>query len=192
MPLTESVTNVLGKITRAYLSDGALDVQLDIINSFSESHQIDVTQHAIQSGADITDNIDPKTEDYSLDCILTDDDWDVLNPTNFINPSIKERIDSLILFKETKSILTYYGQEDEISDVVISSMTKSKSKDVGAGIRLSIGLKKINVATAQTVDAPVIQQNGVNNKGQSPKGTTSKDATATPKKRVSIAKKIIP
>jgi hypothetical protein len=191
MPLTESVTNVLGIRTRAYLSDGILDTKLDIINSFNENHQVDVSQHAIQSGADITDNIDPKTEDYSIDCILTDDDWDVLNPTSFINPSIKERLDNLNFYKVTKSVLTYFGQEDEIPNVVISSMTKSKSKDVGAGIRLSIGLKRINVATAQTVDAPVIQQNGVNNKGQSPKGATSKDATATSKKNQSLLKSII-
>lgn len=191
MPLTESVTNVLGIRTRAYLSDGILDTKLDIINSFNESHQVDVSQHAIQSGADITDNIDPKTEDYSIDCILTDDDWDVLNPTSFINPSIKERLDNLNFYKVTKSVLTYFGQEDEIPNVVISSMTKSKSKDVGAGIRLSIGLKRISVATAQTVDAPVIQQNGVNNKGQQPKGATSKDATATSKKNQSLLKSII-
>jgi len=179
MPLTESVTNVLGIRTRAYLSDGILDTKLDIINSFSENHQVDVSQHAIQSGADITDNIDPKTEDYLIDCILTDDDWDVLNPASFINPSIKERLDNLNFYKVTKSVLTYFGQEDEIPNVVISSMTKSKSKDVGAGIRLSVGLKRISVAIAETVDAPVVQQNGVNNKGQQPKGTKA-DPTKTP------------
>jgi hypothetical protein len=191
MPLTENVTNAVGIRTRAYLSDGVYDVQLDVINSFNINYSVDVTQHAIQDGADITDNIDPKTEDYSIDAILTDDDWDVLNPESFTNPTIKERLDRLDNFRVQKFVLTYFGQEDEVDNVVISSMSKSKAKDTGAGVRLSIGLKKVNVATAQTVDAPVTKQNDVNAKGQSPKGATGKDAVPTAKKNESLLKSII-
>lgn len=191
MPITERVTNALGGRTRAHLSSRAMDVQLDVVLNFSSNNAIEVTQHAIQDGADITDNINPKTEDYTIDAILTDDDYDILDPTSLTNPTIKERLDYLEVFIKFKYVLTYYGQDEDIEDVIISSMTKSKTQDTGRGVRLSIGLKKINVAVAQSVEAPTVsKQNSVNQKGQNPKGTNSK--TATPASNKSIAKKIGP
>jgi hypothetical protein len=191
MPITERVTNALGGRTRAFISDGSLDVQLDVVINFTENHAIEVTQHAIQDGADITDNIDPKTEDYTIDAILTDDDYDILDPTSLTNPTIKERIDYLKLFKEYKEVLTYYGQDEDIEDVIITSMTKAKTQETGRGVRLSIGLKKINVAVAQSVEAPTVsKQNSVNQKGQNPKGTNSKTGDATAGKNQSLLKGI--
>jgi hypothetical protein len=193
MPITERVTNALGGRTRAHLSSLAMDVQLDVVLNFSSNNAIEVTQHAIQDGADITDNIDPKTEDYTIDAILTDDDYDILDPTSLTNPTIKERLDYLEVFIKYKYVLTYYGQDGDIEDVIISSMSKSKTQETGRGVRLSIGLKKINVAVAQSVEAPTVtKQNSVNQKGQNPKGTNSKMGDAVPKKRVALLKQIVP
>lgn len=191
MPITERVTNAVGGRIRAFISDGSLDVQFDVILNFTENHAIEVTQHAIQDGADITDNIDPKTEDYTIDAILTDDDYDILDPTSLTNPTIKERIDYLKLFKEYKEVLTYYGQDEDIEDVIIYSMSKAKTQETGKGVRLSIGLKKISVAVAQSVEAPTVtKQNSVNQKGQNPKGTNGKTGDVAAKKNQSLLKGI--
>jgi hypothetical protein len=191
MPVTERVTNAVGGRTRAVLSNLAYDVQLDVVISFAESQQADVTQHAIQSGADITDNVNNRTEDYTIEAVLTDDDYDILDPTSLTNPTIKERMDYLILFKNNKQTLTYFGQDQDIENLIISSLNKSKTQETGKGIRLSIGLKKINVATAQSVEAPTTaKQNSVNQKGQTPKGTNSKTGDVTAGKNQSLLKGI--
>jgi hypothetical protein len=159
--------------------------------SFSESQQADVTQHAIQSGADITDNVNNRTEEYTVEAVLTDDDYDILDPTSLTNPTIKERMDYLLLFKNNKQTLTYFGQDQDIENLIIASLNKSKTLETGKGVKLSIGLKKINVATAQSVEAPTTaKQNSANQKGQTPKGTNGKTGDATAGKNQSMLKGI--
>jgi hypothetical protein len=183
MPLFESITNAFGKRTRAFLSDGINDVLLNVVVSISKVNQIEVTSHAIQDGADVSDNINPKSDEFTIQVILTDDDWDLLSISGFINKTIDERLKILEAWKAVKQLVTYYGHSEDIEDVAMTNITQNKSKETGSGLGLSISLKKITVATAQTAEI-----SNVNQKGNTPKGKNSKQGDPTPKKRVSILK----
>jgi len=189
--MLEFVTNTLGIRTRAYLSDGGVDIMLNAVENLTESAISEVTSHAIQEGADITDNVNPRSKDYNINAILTDNDLDILNPLSFVNYTISERLEILDLWRELKSTLIYYGQDGDLENLQLSSITKNKTLETGEGLGLQISLKEINVATAETVEVGETGKlNTPTKKGNTPKGTGSNSGTPTNKKNTSILKGI--
>lgn len=186
MALTSKISDaILGGRSQAFLSDGVNDVVLDAVLSFTEENQFAVSRHTVEEGADISDHIDSKPRKWNVTAILTDDDFDLLDPSNFFDPTIEDRFEIFETWREEKPFLNYYGHENDIEDVEITNLTKTYSDSVWT---ITFSITKINVATYQTAD---ISLSTTTQKGATSKGSTSKTGAVKAKKRSSLLKGVI-
>ena len=179
---------IRGGRTQAFLSDGVDFVVIDVVMDFSEDNSYQISRHTIEDGADISDHIDAKPRKWSFNGVLTDDDFDLLDPEGFFDATIEDRFEILEKYRIDKSLLTYYGHETDIENVAITSLQKTKNMESGAGWMISVGLTKINVSTFQTES---IDLSSPTAKGKTPKGTKSNTQTPTTKKSQSLLKGLL-
>lgn len=186
MALTSKISDaILGGRSQAFLSDGIKDVVFDAVLSFSEVNEFAVSRHTVEEGADIADHIDSKPRKWNVTAILTDDDFDLLDPSNFFDPTIEDRFEIIETWREEKPFLTYYGHENDIEDIEISNLTKTYSDSVWT---ITFSMTKINVATFETAD---ISLSTTTQKGATAKSSTSKAGDPTSKKSSSLLKGLI-
>ena len=188
MQFTDAISSAIrGSKPRAFMSDGTNEVLFDVILSDVESDQLQVTRHAIEDGADVTDHVIDNPKDFSFEAVLTDDDIDPLDPNTFKNKKIDERLKIIQGWLDNKTILSYYGQDNDYSSVVISGIARNKAQGIGEGIRLSIGLAKITIAKSQVSEITVKTTTA---KGKSAKGKDEKSKDVSEKDLKSWAKDI--
>ena len=186
MQFTDSISSAIrGSKPRAFLSDGTNEVLLDVVLSDTESDQMDVTRHAIEDGADVTDHVIESPKSFTLDAILTDDDIDTLNPNTFANKKIDERLKIIQGWLDNKTILSYYGHDVDFSSVVIQNISRVKGQDTGEGIKISLSLSKITIAKSQTTEVNVKTTTA---KGKTAKQSDSKSGDKTTSKNKSWLK----
>jgi len=189
MALSSKISDAItGGRSQAFLSDGIFDVLFDAVIDKTDSNNFSVSRHTIEDGADVTDHVHSDPLSIDINAVLTDDDFDLLDPTGFIDETIEDRLETLEIWRDEKPILTYFGHETDIEDLVISNFTTTKTLDTGDGIGITISLTKINVVAAQ-IEA--ISLSNVTAKGATSKGTSKKAGNATTKKSTSILKGLI-
>ena len=189
MQFTDAISSAIrGSKPRAFMSDGINEVLFDVILSDVESDQLQVTRHAIEYGADVTDHVIDNPKDFSFEAVLTDDDINPLDPNTFKNKKIDERLKIIQGWLDNKTILNYYGQDNDYSSVVISGIARNKAQGIGEGIRLSIGLAKITIAKSQVSEITVKTTTA---KGKSAKGKDEKSKDPSESKSKSWLKTLI-
>jgi hypothetical protein len=189
MALSSVISNAIsGGRSEAFLSDGLFDVVLDSVISYSESDSSKVSKHTIEEGADIADHVDSDPKVINISAILTDDDYDLLDPTGFFDSTIEDRFIYLEYWKEVKPLMTYFGHETDVEDVVLTNVTRNKSLDTGTGWGIDISLEKVVVATFQVAD---ISLSEATQKGNTSRGTSKKAGNTTSNKSKSILKRLI-
>lgn len=169
-----------GQRTQAFLSDGTDNVLFNVTISTTETDTNEVTSHAVEQGADITDHIIEKPKQFSFNAVLSDNDLSIINPSGFFEESIEDRKKILDKWIKNKTLLTYYGHETDIDNIVIESITKSKTRDTGEGLSLDIKIRQINIVESTTVDidiTPIIKKGKTAKKNQSNKATASNEAS---------------
>lgn len=172
---------ISGQKTRAFLSDGIDDVVFDVIITENDSDSLNVTRHAVEDGSDVTDHVNSTPRKFSIDAILTDADLDVLNPVSFLNKTIDERLDVIDKWIKKKKVLTYYGHDKDIEDVIVQSISRKRSQSTGDGLEVSLSIDKINIVSS-------VQQN-IDIKTTVPKGKTATQTQTTPGSTSSAALK---
>lgn len=170
--IVEQISDALqGLRTRSFLSDNIQDVLFDVTIEDSEEDINEVTRHAIEDGNDITDHVIEIPKRLSVRAVFSDDVLDLLDPTTFFNASIEDRLEILNRWVGQKQILTYYGHETDLINVVIESLVKSKNQDVGEGVEIDIALVKVNLVSPEQVEIEVKPK--LKKKGQTPSQTQS-------------------
>jgi hypothetical protein len=170
--IKQEISNAVSGIrTRAFLSDDSDDVVLNVTTTINDSDFVDVTRHAIEDGADVTDHVASRPGKFTFEAILTDDDFDALNPTSFFNKTIEERFEIISGWIDNKTVLTYYGHETDIENVVIESISRRRQLNTGSGVTVSITLSKITIAESVETD--------VNVQSTQPKGKTATKSQTT-------------
>jgi hypothetical protein len=165
-----------GQRTRAFLSDGTRDVIFNSTLKTTETDTNKVTSHAIEQGADVTDHVIESPKDFSFTAVLSDNDLQITNPSAFFEATIEDRKQIFDKWLKDKTILTYYGHETDIENVVIKSITRNKSANFGEGLGLDIKIKKINVVESAEVE---IDFEVVTKKGRTAKKTDKNNATTS-------------
>ncbi len=190
MSLSDKINDAItGGRSQAFLSDGINDVLLNTVITYSESVYSDVSSHTIEDGANIEDHVSNNPKSFSISAVLSDNDYDLLDPSGFTNLTIEDRFSLLESWREYKAVLIYYGHEFDIEDVIITSVTKDKNKDTGSGWEISIDFQEVKTAsymTAQFSANATENQNAVTQKGAAAKGTDAKAGTPEAAKSESI------
>jgi len=173
--LVEQLNDVVkGQKTQAFLSDGVNDVLFNVTKSTSEGDSNQVTQHAIEKGADVTDNVIQSPKSFSFTAILSDNDIRLSNPRGFFEDSIEDRKQTIDTWLDEKTLLTYYGHETDFENVVIESINRSKDSSVGEGLSLDMSIRQLNIVEATTVDIDLPQ---ITKKGKTAKKTATNGGT---------------
>jgi hypothetical protein len=168
--------------SRAFISDEVSDVTLDTVVSISRSSNSQVTRHAIEKGADVSDHVIDEPESWSLEVVLTNDQINPLNPLSFGGQTIEERLSILDTWRNDKTLLTYYGQQETIESVVVSSRSEVTNTDTGPdGLQVSITLQKVTLAEALTVDIEIKQP--IPNTGLAASQSKSSTSTSPPTRK---------
>ena len=194
MSLSDKISDAItGGRSQAFLTDGVYEVLLNSVLSYSEGSYSDVSSHTIEEGANIEDHVSSNPKTFSISAILSDDDLDLLDPAGFLNATIEDRLKFLDSWMEYKALLTYCGHEFDIEDIIITNVSKDKTKDSGTGWEISIDFQKITTASYMTRDFntnATENQNAVTQKGATAKGKDTKAGTPTAGKSASMAKKL--
>jgi len=177
---------VTGKVTRAYLENyGGDRVVFDVVTTFTEEDNNEVTEFAIQASNSedietlnddyvntintITDNAISKPKIVNIKAILTDDAFILQQAlgaassmatggsANNMFQYIPDRMERLQDWLIRKEILTYNGQDGEITSLVLSRVVRTKDQSTGNGMAIEVQLKQILVADTSMV-APATPQ----------------------------------
>jgi hypothetical protein len=176
--------------TPANLRAGSDEVVLGPIMSEGESCGASVTSHAVEEGAAVSDHVKPSPDKFSITTILTErnstDITGVTQAARLITDrlTVEEKIAKLKGWRDSGELLTYSGPvfsglvnrgyDITATDVVITSISSSRTTDKGAGIEVSISLQKVTIARASIADIDLPQAaRPAQNKGQTEKGSTS-------------------
>jgi len=165
---------IQGRNAQAFLSDGTKDVLFNVTISTKESDTNKITTHAIEKGADVTDNVIESPKGFSFTAVLSDDDIKLLNPGSFFEDSIEDRLQTINDWLSDKTLLTYYGHETDFESVVIESITRNKSGSFGSGLGLDISIKQLNIVESAVVDIDVTT---ITKKGNTPTKTATSGGT---------------
>jgi hypothetical protein len=153
MSLTEKLSEVVtGTRSRTFLSDGSNDVLLNSTLSIQRSQSAQITTHAVEKGSDVQDHIKYDPDSLTISAVITDDDLSVTDPTSFLNKTVQDRLDILEEWKIEKKLIIFYSYDTDFEDYAIESFAEERSNDYGNGRSISLTLKKINIASSQTVE----------------------------------------
>ncbi|MGJ4748378.1 phage baseplate protein [Leptospira sp. SA-E8] len=145
--------------TQTYLKGDGTDLKFDSTISISKDRTANATNHAVEKGSDITDHVTDEPIGVSLTAIISDSDWDPLDPLSFVNKKVKERLSLLYDWMDKKVILAFYSYDEIIENLIIESVSEEQAVDLGDGRKLSLKLKKIVIAeprkTEVTLKSPV-------------------------------------
>ena len=152
---------------RAVLTDkltGGTDVLLNSVMSWTENLPSEVTKHAVEEGAPITDNVFNDPASYSISAILTDSVNILFGPTFAKTRTVAQRVSQLKKWRDEKQVL-FYVHDETISNLVIKDMGRTKRKDLGGLIPFGPGSAAIDF-TLQVINiAKTVQQEGIKNNG---------------------------
>ncbi|PJZ49216.1 phage baseplate protein [Leptospira saintgironsiae] len=160
---------LFGERVQAYLSSSGTDLTLDSTISITKDRSANITSHAIEKGADITDHVADEPIGISLSAVISDADWDPLDPLAFLNKTVRERLDLLYQWMDNKEIVTFYSYDEDIENLIVESVSEEQTVDLGSGRKLSLKLKKINIVEAKKAEVTL----------KSPVPKTGQAATAT-------------
>jgi hypothetical protein len=146
--IANSVAEGLGLRIRGFLSEDILDgpeIVFSAIMDFSNPREADITRHAVEEGAPLTDNI--RIMPYSINLAIQIDEE--TNITNLLQPpQLAEKRLQIIKWFEEKTLLLFW-YENAYENVVLSSLNEVPSRDSFGALRFDIILSEIRIATAE-------------------------------------------
>jgi hypothetical protein len=137
---------------------GGIDVYFNITTSFSRSWQSSITEHAVEEGAPITDNIYNSPPEYSMSIIMIDEEIPAKENNSMTRMTVAERESQILKWRDEKEILILI-YKDAFHNVVIKDFSESKQQMTN-GSTYSISFKEIRIATAE------VQAGAVSDKGK--------------------------
>ncbi|EPG73953.1 hypothetical protein LEP1GSC058_3104 [Leptospira fainei serovar Hurstbridge str. BUT 6] len=177
--LTNRISSyVFGGRNRVALRSQTDDVTFDSTINITKDRSATATTHAIEKGADITDHVSSDPLSISFTAIISDADYDPLDPASFFNKKVGERLTLLKTWVDSKEVLSFFGYEEDevIENVIIESYSEEQNVDLGQGRQIQFKLKQINIVDSKTQDIPL--RNGVTKKGSSQPSTVSTTGNA--------------
>jgi hypothetical protein len=139
----------LGVITDDLLDDLA-GVMLNAVTSYEEGYTSQATEHAVEEGAPITDNVFNNPMGLSISAILSDSNSVTAGASVVNTKTVRDRVNQLLSWREQKTLLYFSYNNETHEEMILTEVKKTRSKDMGNGIALAITMKKIKIATATT------------------------------------------
>jgi hypothetical protein len=129
-------------------------VQLDASLNETHSGSVDVTQHPVEEGADITDHVRIKPETLSITGIVSNTPLIFLaslreSPTRA--EEAYEKLRDILRTREPISVITTLRQYE---NMVLTSMQTNRDASTGNVVNVTLNFQEIIIASSETVAAP--------------------------------------
>ncbi len=170
------------------IAKGTEEIILGPVMSEGSTHTASVTNHAVEKGLNIGDHVRSNPDSFSVKTILVDK-----NITGGLSDAVSAIVDPLTVKKKIKKLkqwrndgallkysgpvfsgLVMNGYDIAAQNLVLTSITISRTQETGAGIDLSLSLQQVTIAQSMTQEIKLPQgAKNTTNKGQTEKGTTN-------------------
>lgn len=141
---------------RAILTDDATagtDIYFNVVTAFDRSWASSITEHAVEDGAPITDNIYNSPAEYSMSVIMSDETIPADETNAMTRMSIAEREAQILKWREDKKLLILIYR-DAFRSIVIKDFSESKMQAEN-GTQYSLSFKEIRIATAEVIPGAI-------------------------------------
>lgn len=114
------------------------DVLVDVVNDESPSFSNEITDYPVEDGTVISDHINNKPVELSLDIIITGDD-------------AVEKYERLREIRDNRELISVIGALEVYTNMAIQDLSLTKNKDNIEGFSASINLKQLQISKAETI-----------------------------------------
>lgn len=139
-------------VNRAILSESITgigrNVLLNSVTQWGDSYSGQITKHAVEKGAPITDNIFNDTLRISLTAILTTS-FNLLSGSSLpLTGGIKGRFDQLLKWRDEKQTIFLIYDRENIANLLIKGLSREKAANLGGAYKISLQLEEIRIAVS--------------------------------------------
>lgn len=160
-------------------NEGVSLLTFDCVLRISRDYPGEVTDHAIESGASVSDHVILKPAHFSIDAYVSD--WPIVvpdtamdgvtggsrpfttatgvtvSPLRFDRAVERSRVvdEMLLALRERREVLTVRTENRTWQNAVISNHHVEEDESTGRGLSLTLDLQVVRIATSQRVQVPV-------------------------------------
>ncbi len=167
----------MAKTTLLFDNNGLDFIEIDATPQETHSHTLEVTQHPVERGADISDHARPKADMLPLDCAVSDTE---AGRSSDIYERLRLLQDKAVLMTVITTLRTY-------DNMILQSLSTTRTAKDAGGLRFTVIFQQIelvqNKTTVVTVTREPITKPKISN-GKQP----TKQAADGPQKERSWAK----
>lgn len=125
---------------------GIDDITIDAVVTETHGHQLQVTEHPVEEGADITDHARVRPDTITLDCAVTDTPRGS-EPAPGRSAAIYEQ---LRLLMDTAKLVTVVTTLRVYESMVLESLSAPRTAKEAGGLRFTATLREIRVVQNKT------------------------------------------
>ena len=153
--------SIIGGTSRGILVENFVStnkVIFDTLTKWTNSNQSQVTEHAIENGAPISDNVFNQPLEIQISGVFTDSAQGLLG---LLDPSVantrtaQERYTQLLQWQLDKQPLIFLYDQDSFLNMIILGINRERTNKLTKGMRVSLSLKNVNFATGTGAGAEV-------------------------------------
>lgn len=144
-------------VTRIGAIDGPpfLAVELDVSTSEVQTLTATVTDHPVEEGSNIADHIRDDPDELQIDGVITNTPLEYMASLRNSGSRAENGWLDLIDIKESHAPVTVMTPERTHENMVITSLSRTRTASIGDAVQVSLKLKSIRKVSALTADAPV-------------------------------------
>lgn len=131
---------------------------IDLDVTIDENHEWvnDITSSPVESGAPITDHIQPLNDRLSITGMVSNASISdsVLQALDVDTDRVQTAYDALRMLKEERTLVTVYTRYEIYTDMAVSRVNIPRNNQVGEAIQFTVEFQKVRIVDTQTVDVP--------------------------------------
>jgi len=129
-------------------------VEFDAVPESTNRRAAEVTQHPVEEGADISDNVRPLPRELDLIGVVSDVPASLLDWVNRSTTYAWDMYERLHDWMDAGTVLTVLAAGEHYGSMAIVSMDRGHNHTRGKSIHLSLSLREIEVVSTELVEAP--------------------------------------
>jgi len=154
---------VTGERTKWVLSDtDGTEVYLNATVEWGRNYPAEITEHAVEKGADLADHVILGPITLNLSAVLTDEDVSILEPLGQLlgktkRVTVEERWRQLLNWRAFATRLSLSGTEI-VENILIANIDENKTSDVGRTARaITLELRVVDIVDTEALGAATAQ-----------------------------------
>lgn len=134
---------------------GGAPIIFDAVVTDTRTRDVDVTEHPVESGANVADHVRPKAQELRIEGVIADHPIPGTPAGLLYGPGEDGRSEDIFAqlegFELAGTLLRVDTQGKSYSNLVIQALQRSSDKDSADAIKFMATLKEIRIISSQTV-----------------------------------------